>query len=114
MLSLHRAPLLQNARVSWVKADSSREQGENCLARTDEYNKLNQITAVYAMRTLYPSDINPYVNYIPNDPKWAGRPGGEYWAYSLYMHVLTSRSTINSIIIPGGVNGDVSISFVPS
>ncbi|KAK7419301.1 hypothetical protein QQX98_003453 [Neonectria punicea] len=54
--------------------------GDKCLAKSSEYNKLNALTSVYAMRQLYAATLQPYLD-----------DGGAKWAQSMLTDLTLSE-----------------------
>ncbi|KAH6880531.1 hypothetical protein B0T10DRAFT_609611 [Thelonectria olida] len=71
--------------------------GDKCLAKSSEYNKLNALTSVFAMRQLYSSTLQPYLD-----------DGGAKWAQALLTD-LTKSDHAKSGYLRAPVGGGESV-----
>ncbi|KPM39826.1 hypothetical protein AK830_g6732 [Neonectria ditissima] len=71
--------------------------GEKCLAKSSQYNKLNALTSVFAMRQLYSSTLQPYLD-----------DGGAKWA-KLLLADLTKSDHAKSGYLRAPIGGGESV-----
>ncbi|TFK68582.1 hypothetical protein BDN72DRAFT_878935 [Pluteus cervinus] len=96
--------------VTWRNAFSQAEidkvwywwngMGSSCLSKTSEYNQINALTSVAAMRQLYNTDLQPFLQ--SPEPQ-----GPTYWAQSMYDKLNTTHAKSNVLRKP--INGGESI-----
>lgn len=64
--------------------------GDKCLSRTQEYNDLNNITSIEAMKMLYKNDLDPFYNSSKTPDEWANELYGKLGNKRIMNQFLTN------------------------
>jgi hypothetical protein len=87
--------------VSEHKLNPTSSQGDKCLAKSKEYNQLNSLTSVYAVRQLYATTLDKYI-----------ADGPTKWANEMVADITKSKHAFNGYL--RAPFGGVSIYSYPS
>jgi hypothetical protein len=64
--------------------------GDKCLSRSQEYNDLNNMTSIEAMKMLYRTDLDPFFNSSQGPDYWAEELFGKLGANRVMSQFLTN------------------------